>query len=88
MKIQKVILPNDRGGHRIRLQNNSKVLSVGAEGGAIIAWVQYDPHPDTARDEWWNFSSVLIGEDFIPYGRFVGTVILSDNAYHVYAGQL
>ena len=88
MRIYKIEVPQDRKGHEVRLGHASKVLSVGVQDGTIVAWYQFVPHPNTALNERWNIAAVCTGQDFIPYGDFVGTVTVEGLAYHVYAGRL
>ena len=88
MKIHKVLVSQDRKGHEIRLGNNARVHSVGVQDGQIVAWYSFEPHPDTALDQRWNFVAVWTGQEFIPYGDFVGTVTVDELVYHVYAGRL
>lgn len=89
MKIYKVSIPLDHKGHEVRLGMRSKSLAVGFQGADLVMWYEFVPQPDKALDERWNVSAVWTGEDFIPYGSYVGTATSPGGlVYHVYAGRL
>lgn len=87
-KIYKVEVPLDGFGHEVKLGAQSRVLSVAEQGGRLVMWYEFTPQPDMNLDERWNIFAIFTGRDFIPYGEFVGTAVVDELVYHVYAGKL